>query len=65
MQALEPYLTQDGARYIVGSARPGPRLTWAMIAPLFGIALLIAAQQVKWIDEAKVRELVDQGTGPG
>lgn len=65
MQALEPYLTQDGARCIVGSARPGPRLTWAMIAPLFGIALLIAAQQVKWIDEAKVRELVDLGTGPG
>jgi hypothetical protein len=25
---------------------------------------MIAAQEATWIDEAKVRELVDQATGP-
>jgi hypothetical protein len=39
-------------------------LIWALFAPLFGIALMIAAQEATWIDEAKVRGLVDQATGP-
>lgn len=60
LHALEPYLTQDGSRFVVDDARPGSRLIWAMIGPLFGIALMIAAQQVNWIDEDQVRELMDR-----
>lgn len=64
MQALKDYVTQAGTRHVVKAAIAGPRLTWAMIAPLFGIALMIAAQQVNWIDDAKVRALIDRATGP-
>jgi hypothetical protein len=64
MQALEPYVTHEETRHVVNKAPAGPRLTWAMVRPLFGIALMTAAQQVNWIDEAKVRELIDRATGP-
>jgi Family of unknown function (DUF5677) len=64
MAALEPYVTHEKRRHIVHAAPPGPRLTWALIGPLFGIALMIAAQQVNWIDEEMVRTLVDRATGP-
>jgi hypothetical protein len=64
MSALDPYVRHDGTRYVINAAGPGPRVTWAMIAPLFGIALMIAAQQVNSIDEVKVRDVVDRATGP-
>ena len=64
MQTLEPYVTHEETRHVVNKAPAGPRVTWAMIGPLFGIALMTAAQQVNWIDEAKVRELIDRATGP-
>lgn len=63
MAALELYFKKERSRYVVQRAAPGPELTWYLVAPLFGIALMIAAQQVNWIDEARVRELVDQATG--
>ena len=63
MQALDPYVHVDGNRHVVNRARPGPRITWGLIPPLFGIAMIIAAQQVNWIDEPTVRDIVDRGTG--
>ena len=64
MNALHPYITEKPTRHAVHRATGGDRLMWALFAPLFGIALMIAAQEATWIDEAKVRELVDQATGP-
>lgn len=63
MAALESYFKKERNRYVVQRGGLGPELTWYLAAPLFGIALVIAAQQVNWIDEARVRELVDQATG--
>jgi hypothetical protein len=37
---------------------------WALIAPLFGIGLMIAANETWWIDAIEVREIVDRATGP-
>jgi hypothetical protein len=37
---------------------------WAPVGPLFGIALVIGARWDRWIDEDKVRALVDVATGP-
>jgi hypothetical protein len=37
---------------------------WALVGPLFGIALVIAARWDPWIDEGEVRALVDVATGP-
>jgi hypothetical protein len=31
------------------------RLPWALIGPLFGMALVIAAQEARWLDEADRR----------
>ena len=64
MNALHPYITEKPSRHAVHRATSADRLIWALFAPLFGIALMIAAQEATWIDEAKVRELVDQATGP-
>ena len=58
----EPYFTEAGHRRIVHEARPGSRLMWAIVCPLFGIALTIAAQDVNLIDEAVVREIVDKSS---
>ena len=60
MQALDPYVQADGNRRVVNHPRPGPRITWGLIPPLLGIAMIIAAEQVNWIDEAIVRDLVDR-----
>lgn len=65
MMALEPYLSREPNRLVIDDAEPGPRIMWALIGPLFGIALTIAAQHVNWIDEVTVREIVDRATWPG
>lgn len=69
MLALDPYVTKIehpnfGTRFSVNRAAPGGRVTWALVGPLFGIALLIAAEDLRWIDEGVVRELIDRATGP-
>lgn len=63
--ALDAYLSREPERpYVVNRAEPGPRIMWALIGPLSGIALLIAARWENWIDETMVRELIDRATGP-
>jgi hypothetical protein len=64
MNALHPYITEKLNRHAVHRPTGGDRLIWALFAPLFGIALMIAAHEATWIDEPKVRQLVDQATGP-
>jgi hypothetical protein len=64
MVALDAYVTEKNNRRVVHRAEPGSRLTWALVAPLFGIALTIAAQHLDWIDEGAVRALVGRATGP-
>lgn len=61
-EATEPYITFTGTRYVVDRARPFGRIHWALVCPLFGLALTIAAQHVNWIDAAHVRAIVDHGT---
>ena len=57
--------TRDGAnRKVLNVSSDDDRLVWALFAPLFGIALVIAAQDASWIDEDRVRELIDRATGP-
>ncbi len=55
---------QPPNRKVVHAAESEGRLMWALIGPLFGIALIIAAQETRWIDESEVRTLVDRATGP-
>ena len=62
---LEAYVTDKPNRKVVDVARPEGRLMWALVAPSFGLALVIAAREITWIDEAEVRRLVDEATGPG
>jgi Family of unknown function (DUF5677) len=61
---LGVYVTDRPNRKVVDVARPEGRLMWALIGPLFGMALVIASQEITWIDEVEVRRLVDQATGP-
>lgn len=61
---LALYVTDRPNRKIVDVARTEGRLMWALIGPLFGMALVIAATEMKWIDETEVRRLVDDATGP-
>jgi hypothetical protein len=61
-EGLDPYVSLKRNRYVVDRARPGDRILWALICPLFGMALVIAAQAVNWIDEGVVRGIVDRGT---
>ena len=64
LMALDPYLSREPNRYVIHEAEPESRLMWALVGPLFGIALMIAARWDRWIDEAEVRALVDIVTGP-
>lgn len=63
-EGFDPYITleDDRRRYVIDRARPGGRILWALICPLFGIALTIASRTLKWIDEPSVRAIVDRGT---
>jgi hypothetical protein len=62
MSALAPYVSQDRPnRRVVHRAARDSRLLFALVAPIFGITLTIAAQQMKGIDEQRVRQIVDQG----
>lgn len=64
MLALDPYVSivdrPVGRQFVVDRGEPQSRVTWATVGPLFGIALLIAAEDVRWIDERAVRELIDR-----
>jgi Family of unknown function (DUF5677) len=62
VEGLDPYITEERNRLVVNRARAGSRLSWALVCPLFGMALMIAAQHVNWIDEPLVRAIVDRGT---
>jgi Family of unknown function (DUF5677) len=64
LMALDPYLSEEANRRVVTRAQSGPRIIWALVAPLFGMALVIASYWEKWIDEDQVRMLVDRATGP-
>jgi hypothetical protein len=62
---LGVYVTEKQNRRVVHRSESEGRLMWALIAPLFGMGLVIAAQEAWWLDEVAVRELVDRATGPG
>jgi uncharacterized protein DUF5677 len=64
LMALEAYMSREPNRIVIDRVQPGSRLTWALVGPLFGIALVIASRWEQWIDEAEVRDLVDLATGP-
>jgi hypothetical protein len=64
LAGLAVYVTDKPNRKVVNVARSESRLMWALVGPLFGMCLVIAAQETRWIDEAEVRRLVDQATGP-
>jgi hypothetical protein len=59
---LDSYISLERNRYVIDRARPGDRIMWALVCPLFGMALMIAAQHVNWIDETTVRAIIDRGT---
>jgi Family of unknown function (DUF5677) len=66
--SLDFYVTfeQPRNRHRVHLADPEQRdmIIWALVAPLFGMALVIAAQSKQWIEEDRVRSLIDLATGP-
>jgi Family of unknown function (DUF5677) len=64
LMALDPYLSREPNRYVIREPESGSRVMWALVGPLFGIALVIAARWDRWIDEGEVRALVDVATGP-
>jgi hypothetical protein len=61
-EGFDPYITRERNRYVIDRARPGSALQWALICPLFGMALMIAAEHVNWIDGSLVRAVVAHGT---
>jgi hypothetical protein len=61
---LGAYVTEKPNRQKVHRSEGQGRLMWALIAPLFGIGLMIAANETWWIDAIEVREIVDRATGP-
>jgi hypothetical protein len=60
--SLEPYVVEDqeNQRFVVDRAKPGPILWYALVAPLFSIALVIGAQHFKWLDEDKIRQIAEK-----
>ena len=63
MSVLDQYVTHDRPnRRSVHEAAPDSRLLFALLAPIFGITLTIAAQQMKGIDSQRVREIVERAT---
>ena len=64
LMPLDPYLSRELNRYVIHEPESGPRVMWALVGPLFGVALVIAARWDRWIDEDEVRALVDVATGP-
>jgi hypothetical protein len=62
--ALDPYLSREPNRYVIDEPGSGSRVMWALVGPLFGIALITAARWDRWIDEDEVGALVDVATGP-
>jgi hypothetical protein len=61
---LAVYVTDQPNRRVVDVSRPEGRLMWALVGPMFDMALRIAAQEMGWTDQAEVRRLVDVATGP-
>ena len=61
---LNAYMTEGQNRKVIARATSDTRLIWALFGPLFGIALMIAAEDRTWIDPDYVRALIDQATGP-
>ena len=64
MSGLDVDVRNRSHHKVVDRAPTNGRLSWALVAPLYGMALVIAAHEHRWIDEAEVRELVDRATGP-
>lgn len=64
MSGLDVYVRDRSHHKVVDRAGHESRLPWALVGPLFGMALVIGAQEHWWIDEVEVRELVDRATGP-
>lgn len=65
ISSLLPYIDQEPNRFVVRPLKPDNRLPYALVSPLLAMAMTIAASQVKWIDEAKVRELNDLACASG
>lgn len=61
---LDAYMTERQNRKVIARATSDTHLIWALFAPLFGIALMIAAEDRRWIEPDQVRALIDQATGP-
>ena len=57
-------MTEGQNRKVIARATSDTHLIWALFGPLFGIALMIAAEDRRWIDPDQVRALIDQATGP-
>jgi hypothetical protein len=66
LSGLDVYVRERSHHKVVGPARRPSRLAWALVGPMFGMGLIIAAQDEAkwWIDEREVRALVDRATGP-
>jgi hypothetical protein len=47
LMALDPYLSEEANRRVVSRAQPGPRIMWALVAPLFAMAVVIASHWEK------------------
>jgi hypothetical protein len=64
MLALEPYVTHVERRIVVDTARQGTLLWYSLIAPLFSIGLVVAAQRFHWLDEVNIREIAERAVTP-
>lgn len=61
--ALEAYARQSGSRIVVEvPVRQPAMLRYSLAAPLLGMALVVASEQFRWIDETRVRRFVDRAT---
>jgi hypothetical protein len=59
--ALEPYVRLSENRLVVQvPLRQPAMLPYSLAAPLLGMALVIASQRFRWVDETRVRRFVDR-----
>lgn len=64
--SLLPYVDQEPTRFVVRPSKPwGSTLPYALVSPLLAMALTVVASEVKWIDDARVREINDCACQPG
>lgn len=62
LNALEPYFDLSGSWPTAHESTESLMLSYALGAPVLGMALVVAAEDFSWIDNGRVRRFVDRAT---